>query len=299
MIKLEAVRVFISVAELGNIKEAARKLGRTASAISMTLKQLEDEIGSPLFASDRKNSLTALGTFMLDTGRLQVKGYDKAIQKIYAFAENRIGNLSLASVPSVATTLIPILMPAFVATRPDVEIELFDDDTRGVEAMVETGLADMGIAGQPSSDALLSFVPLFRDQFKVICNSNSRLMEISTALEWTDLEGEPLILNGASDSITAPGYQRLRTNASFTIRNVSSLMAHAKTGLGVTILPALATNQLPEGVSALAIADTSISRTVGLIERRGTTRNPIAEAFLAFLLEEMPNLIDRLKLSSV
>jgi len=298
MIKLEALRVFISVAELGNIKEAARKLGRTASAISMTLKQLEDEIGSPLFASDRKNSLTALGTFMLDTGRLQVNGYDNALRKMHAFADNRIGNLSLASVPSVATTLIPILMPAFVASRPDVEIELFDDDTFGVTAMVEAGQADMGIAGQPTSDALLSFVPLFRDQFKVICSSNSRLMEISTPLEWTDLEGESLILNGASDSITAPGYQQLKSNASFTVRNVSSLMAHAKAGLGITLLPALAASHMEEGVKALALADTSISRTVGLIERRGTTRNPIAEAFLELLLEEMPNLIVRLKLSS-
>ncbi|USG60670.1 LysR family transcriptional regulator [Sneathiella marina] len=298
MIKLEALRVFISVAELGNIKEAARKLGRTASAVSMTLKQLEDEIGSPLFASDRKSSLTALGTFMLDTGRLQVAGYDKAIRKIYAFADNRIGNLSLASVPSVATTLIPILMPAFVASRPDVEIELFDDDSHGVAAMVETGQADMGIAGQPPSDALLTFVPLFRDRYKVICSSTNRLMEISTPLEWTDLEGEALILNGASDSILAPGYQKLKDEASFTIRNVSSLMAHAKSGLGITILPALASNQLPEGVSALPIADTSVSRTVGLIERRGTTRNPIAEAFLEFLLEEMPGLTERLKLTS-
>lgn len=297
MIKLEALRVFIAVAELGNIKEAARKLGRTASAISMTLKQLEDEIGSPLFASDRKNNLTGLGTFTLETGRLQVIGYDKAIAKIHAFADNRIGNLSLASVPSVATMLTPILLPAFVESRPDVEIELFDDDSRGVAAMVETGQADMGIAGQPPSDALLSFVPLFRDHFKIICSSNSRLLEISTALEWTDLEGEPLILNGASNSIMAPGYQKLRNNASFTIRNVSSLMAHAKAGLGITILPALAARQLPEGVSALPLADTSINRIVGLIERRGSSRNPIAEAFLEHLLEEMPVLIERLKLS--
>ena len=114
MIKLEALRVFVTVAELGNIRDASDRLGRTASAISMTLKQLEEELGNPLFESDRKNSLTALGQFTLETGREQIQSYDKSIRMIQDFAHDKIGHLALASVPSVAANLIPLLLPRFI-----------------------------------------------------------------------------------------------------------------------------------------------------------------------------------------
>ena len=50
MIKLEALRVYMTVAEIGNIRDAADRLGRTPSAVSMALKQLEGEIDKTSFA---------------------------------------------------------------------------------------------------------------------------------------------------------------------------------------------------------------------------------------------------------
>ena len=55
-IKLEMLRVFRVVAEFGTLAAASRNLGRTPSAISMTLSQLEDQIGAPLFETDRKTA---------------------------------------------------------------------------------------------------------------------------------------------------------------------------------------------------------------------------------------------------
>ena len=299
MIKLEALRVFVTVAEVGNIKDAADQLCRTASAISMALKQLEEEVGGPLFETDRKSSLTALGSFMLQTSKIQIRNYDKAIESIRAYAQNKIGRLTLASVPSVAANLIPSILPSFVAARPEVEIELFDIDSRNVRSMVETGQADLGIAGKPMSDALVSFEPLFRDRFKVICSTTCRLFQIAEPLSWSDLEDEVLILNGAAEAIQAPQYQALSKKASMTVRNVTSLMALAKANLGFTLLPALATTGLPEGVAALELEDTTAIRMVGLLERRGATRSPVATAFHEFILEKMPAEIEQFGLERV
>ena len=54
MIKLEMLRVFLAVAEEGALALAAQKLGRTPSALSMALSQLEAQVGAPLFETDRK-----------------------------------------------------------------------------------------------------------------------------------------------------------------------------------------------------------------------------------------------------
>ena len=60
-IKLEMLRTFRIVAEQGSLTAASSLLARTPSAVSMTLAQLEDHIGAPLFETDRKNRLTPLG----------------------------------------------------------------------------------------------------------------------------------------------------------------------------------------------------------------------------------------------
>lgn len=299
MIKLETLRTFVTVAEAGNIRDAAERLCRTASAVSMTLKHLEHEVGGALFETDRKSSLTPLGAFMLETGRLQIQNYDRTIDGIYAYARNRIGRLTLASVPSVAANLVPALLPRFVLDRPGVEIELLDTDSRNVLRSVESGQADLGIAGRPLSRTTAAFEPLFRDRFKVICNAGCDLAAAGKLVDWADLENRGLILNGASDTIDAPGYRALSEKASMYVRNVTSLLALAKSGFGVTLLPALAAVDLPEDVVALDLAEENMWRVVGLLSRSDTVPSPVALAFRAFILDEVPKLVRTLGLEIV
>lgn len=298
MIKLEVLRVFTIVAEMGNIRDAADRIGRTASAVSMALKQLEEEIGGRLFETDRKNSLTALGAFVLETGDLQIRSFDKSIEMILAHAQSRIGRLSLASVPSVATNLVPTLLPVFLADRPGLDIELFDIDSASVAAMVESGQADLGIGGQPKSRMNLEFSPLFVDRFKLVCSATSPLFLLSSPLNWDDLEKETLIVNGASQIIQSPEYRKASEDSSLKVRNVASLFAMARAGLGVTLLPALATTNMPDGVVALDIVDIDAERVVGFIAQRGASVSPVASAFRELMIDTMPQFISRLGLSN-
>ncbi len=297
MIKLETLRVYVTVAEAGNIKDAAERLCRTASAVSMALKQLEQEVGGSLFETDRKDNLTALGSFVLETGRVQIQNYDLAIGKIRAFADSRIGRLALASVPSVAANLIPVLLPGFIAKRPGVEIELFDLDSRSVRLFVESGQADIGISGKPSFGNMVSFEPLFCDRFKLICNSENPLVNLDRPLDWSDIEEETLITNGASEKIGSQHYRKLSERASFSVPNVTSLIALAKADLGVTLLPALSTIDLPSGVLALDLADESVERVVGLVTCRTANFSQLTSAFRNYLLSEMPKLAKKANLS--
>lgn len=296
MIKLETLRVFVAVADAGNIKDAADKLCRTASAVSMTLKQLELDVGRPLFETDRKNALTALGAFVLETGRTQIQSYDQAVGRIHAFADNRIGRLALASVPSVAANLVPALLPDFVADRPGVEVELYDLDSHNVRLFVESGQANIGISGRPANTSMVSFEPLFRDRFKLICSVDNPLAKNSQPLKWSDIEDEVLITNGAAEKINSPDYRRLSEKASFMVPNVTSLIALAKAGLGVTLLPALSTIDLPRGIVALELEDEKIERVVGMLMSRKASHDPVTIAFREYLQSKMPKLAHRLKL---
>lgn len=291
MIKLEALRVFVTVAESGNIKDAADAVGRTASAVSMTLKQLEEEIGGPLFQTDRKNSLTALGNLMLDLGREQIRSFDKSVGIMRAFAHSRIGSLSIACVPSVATNVLPPILQRFLMTRPQVQVELFDIDSAQVRRMVESGVADIGIAGDSRMGGGVEFTPLFSDRFKLLCTQDDEFCRLGRPVEWSDLDAATLIRNGASDRIEAEDYKQLSARSLITVYNVTSLIALVRAGLGLTVLPSLTMHGVQDGVVALELADAAASRQVGLVERRDVPPSPVAAAFRAFALTEIPALV--------
>lgn len=281
MIRLEALRTFVEVAEHGNIKDAAEKLCRTPSALSMTLKQIEDRLGCPLFETDRKHSLTEMGRYLLATGEILLRDYDHAMDLVAAHAEARVGRLRLASVPSVAVMLVPQILRDFLANRPGAEVDLVDTDSADVRLLVETGQADLGVAGAGPGRDGLEFEPLFSDPFLLVCRADSDIARRPAPLDWAALDGERLILNEATRRIASPAFQVIAADARLSVRNVTSLIAMVQSGMGITLLPALATVNLPATVCVRPLADPDCLRTVGLFQRAGKVQNPIVSAFRA------------------
>ena len=279
MIRTEALRVFVTVAECGNIRDAADRLFRTQSAISMTLKQVEDHLGAPLFESDRKHSLTDLGSFVLGVAKVLLRDHDTAIDLIKEYASGGSGRLRIASVPSVAALLIPDMLASFLASRPSAEIDLVDTDSGDVRKLVATGRADRGIASIATTEAGLLTTPIFEDDMQVVCRADSALAQLAGPLEWSDLQAIPLILNETTRGIKAAEFQDIAARTKLRVRNVTSLLAMVRAGIGVTLLPGLATVGLPPELVARALKDQSCRRQVCLLRREGRVQSPLASAF--------------------
>ena len=145
-IKLEMLRAFCAVAEAGNLSDAAAQLGRTQSAVSMTLKALEEHLGRPLFESDRKNRLTLLGQQVLHLSQSQVRSFDTTVQSIDLLAQAPQGVLKVAAVPSLAALVFPKLVRALSRAYPGIKLELRDTDTPQVIEALSSGWVDLGIA---------------------------------------------------------------------------------------------------------------------------------------------------------
>lgn len=279
MLRLEALRVFVEVADHGNIKDASEKLYRTPSALSMTLKQIEDTLGSDLFETDRKSSLTEMGRFLYDQSVVLLRDYDRAMERIEAQAKARSGRLRIASVPSVATMLLPHFLQDFLKDRPDLDIDLVDTDSTDVRHLVETGQVDLGIAGLGPDTPGLALEPIFRDPFRLVCRRDSSVAARAGVLDWTDLQGERLILNEATRTLQSPGFVALTQGARITVRNVASIIAMVSAGTGVTLLPALATLNLPPSLISRELKDPACLRTVGLFWRAGKITSPVMTVF--------------------
>ncbi len=279
MIRTEALRVFVTVADCGNIRDAADALGRTVSAISMSLKQLEANLGAPLFETDRKHTLTALGHDVRKLGLDLLREHDRTIERMAALAAGREGALRIAAVPSVAAQLLPPILTEMLADHGGLRIELLDTDSASVHMLVATAEVELGIGGSPAADAGLQFIPLFNDPFRLVCRKDHPLAATMTPLTLNDLRAHRMISNKSTMGFDALGDTGAQNVSTLSARNVISLLALVRAGAGVTILPALATRSISDDLCSLALADPLAVRSVGFILRQHVHPSPICAAF--------------------
>jgi DNA-binding transcriptional LysR family regulator len=257
----------------------SKSLGRTDSAVSMTLKQLEATLDAPLFKSDRKHTLTALGVEVCKLARDLLREHDRTIERIHALAAGREGVLRVAAVPSVAAQLLPDILSAMLGEFPGIRIELVDTDSASMHALVETGEVEVGIGGRPAENSGLHFVALFNDPFRLVCRKDHPLARHEQPLTRQDVYPHRLISNNST-----AGYSRFDDNdparvSTLSARNVISLLALVRAGAGATILPALATRAIDTELCALELDDVTALRTVGFALRRGGNPSPICKVF--------------------
>lgn len=286
MIKHEALKMFVAVAEAGNILHAAERRGRSPAAVSMSLKQLEENIGGTLFDGDRKAKLSNLGEHVYAIARAEIDSFERATESIRAFARNELGRVNLATVPSIGYRIMPLAISSFLETRPEVELDLMDADTKSIVSLVETGAIDFGVGGQPRQGAQVEFERLVSDRFVVLCGEGHRLAELDKPITVADLKPETVIANGSTAVIPGSDLLAARTGPRLMVRNMTSLIALVRQGIGVTILPELAV-PLETGLTSLPFhgAEGAIWRDIGLLQKRGAYLAPAAVAFRDHLKE--------------
>lgn len=293
MAKLEVIRAFVVVAKHGNLRDAADELGRTQSALSMSLAQFEQALGGPLFETDRKRDLTDLGKFVRGIGTGLIRENDRVQDLIYGYAKGQSGQLRIASVPSVGTLILPAVILNFMESHSGAQIDLMDSDSTNVRTMIEAGSADLGIAGPaPVGQGLLA-TPLFVDKLYVVCRRDAPIAHNKAALQWRDLSEAHLIVNETLLVLKNTEARDIIANSKLSVRNIASLFAMIESGMGITVMPGLATRSLSKSLVAIPLSGTNNTRTISLLSRSDRTASPLSTAFRKALLKELPDIVAR------
>src|SRR6266446_2378419 len=192
--EFQQLEMFAAVVETGNISRAAERVCRTAPAVSIALRKLEEEMGVPLFdRSDRHNhQLTAAGRLLYShtTGILEMRR--EATASIKDFIQGEGGNLRLGTHESTSLYLLPSLLQAFHEARPDVETEvLCGNSERLLNALGRREIELALIADAPNDDALERHL-IMQDSLVLITSPAHRLAG-SKQVRLGDLAGEFLL----------------------------------------------------------------------------------------------------------
>lgn len=123
MLDPDLLASFVAVAEAGGFTEAAGRVHRTQSAVSMQIKRLEERLGRSLFVrSPRGATLTPAGELLLPHARAILRAQREALALFEAEAMR--GRVVVGAPDDYAATFLPASLARFADTHPRVEVEI-------------------------------------------------------------------------------------------------------------------------------------------------------------------------------
>jgi DNA-binding transcriptional LysR family regulator len=151
-VTLRQLRVFAAVARHLSFARAAEELHLTPPAISMQVKELENEVGLPLFDRGGKAvSLTTTGEYLLAYTRKVLATLKDAEDALARFKGLSGGQLTVGLV-STAKYWLPSLMARFKDEHPGVELKMLLGNREQLVAFMQRGEADLAIMGRPPKE---------------------------------------------------------------------------------------------------------------------------------------------------
>lgn len=151
-ITFRQLRVFAEVARLGSVQRAAEALHLTPPAVSMQVKELEGQVGLPLFdRAGRRLALSTAGEYFLVYARRLLGTLKDADDAMARFKRVESGRLTVGMVSS-AKYFLPPLMARFHTEHPAIELRLRLGSREQLVALMQANEVDLSVMGRPPKE---------------------------------------------------------------------------------------------------------------------------------------------------
>jgi DNA-binding transcriptional LysR family regulator len=173
---LRQLRYFVAVAEELHFSRAAARLRLAQSALSSQIRQLEREIGGPLFVrSTRRVELTPAGEGLLRDAHEILAAADDALERARALARGEAGSLTIGSLGPAPGGILAPLLARFSSRHPDVRVEIRAFDFTDTVDGLRDRHADCAFLYLPLDDPDLDVIPLLQEERVVVLAHSHRL----------------------------------------------------------------------------------------------------------------------------
>jgi len=288
---LVGLRVVQEVAARGSFTAAADTLGYTQSAVSRQVAAMEEAAGSPLFERlARGVRPTVAGTTLLRHAAGVLNGVDAAMLELGGLRDRLEGRLSLGAFPSALGVLVPRALAALRRRHPAVVTTVREGSTPTHLRRLRAGRLELAVIavgdGLPSYalDDLRTDVVL-EGELLVAVPSAHRLARLGT-VEVDDLREAPWIVGETGEGGPQFGaWPGTHGRIAYSVRDWPARLGLVAAGLGLAVVPSMAAETMPPGVSLVAVDDPRAERRSALVVTR-PDRSSSAVALVRALREE-------------
>lgn len=285
---LSQLNVFVKVVENQSVTKAAEHLHMTQPAVSIQLKNFQDQFEIPLFeVISRRMHITSFGQEVAASAKEILFQADLLRHKALKFKGELTGTLKI-SVVSTGKYVIPFFLKPFLDLNPGVDLQM---DVTNKELVVES-------LGRNEIDfALVSILPdrLNVDSIPLLDNSlyliGDRSFSNTKKISIRDLAKHPLIMREPGSGTRQRMEQFLKTHhvkldRKFELTSNEAVKQAVKAGLGLSIMPLIGLkHELEAGeLMILKISGLPVHTQWQLISLKGKRHGPVAEAFRTYLM---------------
>lgn len=283
-VNLRQLRTFVCIARVKSFTRAAEILNATQPTLSAQIRELESTLEVRLFdRNTRAVALTAAGEDLLPVVDQLLTDFAHVMERARHVSERIVGKVSIAALPSVCSTTLPIAIAAFREQNPGITVLLRDAVADRAVELVRRREVDFGISSM-IEDANLEFMPIIHDDIVAVLPLGHPLAS-SRHITLQQLTRHPLILMDRDSSVrhivdaVFASIGRMIT-PEYEATFMSSAVGMVRAGLGITLLPSSA-HEVTTGETLIRrVRHPAFRRSVGVIKLRGRSLSPAGAAFV-------------------
>jgi len=280
----QRLRHFVAVVDHGGFTAAARAVYVSQPALSLAVKELEAELGVALFTRrGRRVALTSAGAALLGPARQVLRDLETGQAAVEAVAGLAAGNLTMASLPTLAADPVAPLVGTFRRHYPGIRIDLAaPEDTSELFDLVASGSCELGVTEAHDIPAALGSHPLGRQSLVLILPPGSDHPE-GAPLHLSSLEGTPFVVAPPGTStfrLLQEGFAAVRRSPTVAVVTAQrdAILPLVIAGAGAALVPE-SVARTASGLGAVtARPEPPIERALALVHRSGPL-SPAATRF--------------------
>jgi DNA-binding transcriptional LysR family regulator len=286
--EIRQLRAFSAIAELGTFTAGAQRVHVTQAAISMQIRQLENELGAKLFIrAPRRVMLTEAGEKLLQRARQILRDHDAAVDEIAELAGAEHGRLRIGSASAMVTTdVLPRLLKELRAEHTGAEVTVSSGTSEALVHQILGGELDLAFVSLPVEARGITTERLSQDQLVAIASPRHRLAKQRTISAYS-LAGEKLIL-GERGGNTRRLIDQFFAQAGVTLQVSMELSRQAairrmvEEDMGVGIVPLQTVTEAVEKGRLVRwwIEGAQINWELGVARLIGGYESPITQTFI-------------------
>ena len=292
-VSLRQLRVFASVARHLSFARAAEELNLSPPAVSMQIKELEGQVGLPLFdRGGRSVALTVTGEYLLVYVRKILATLKDAEDAVARLSGLQTGRLTIGMV-STAKYFVPRLMARFRAEHPGIEVRLAIGGNREqLVALLQANEVDLAIMGRPPRELATRAEPFASHPHVIVTPPDHPLVKAGHAPAAALADYEFLIREEGSGTRAAMekffADHRLAPRVAMEMTSNETIKQAVMAGMGISFLSLHTIGlELKAGLIAVPdIEDLPLAKRWYIVNTLAKTLSPAAEAFRYFMLEE-------------
>jgi DNA-binding transcriptional LysR family regulator len=291
--EIRQLKAFLAIAEAKTFTAGARRVNVTQAAISMQIRQLEDEVGLQLFTrTPRRVILTEAGEYLLDRARKILREHDTALAEIAELGGLEHGRLRIGSSSAMfATNQLPQILQGLREKFPNAELAVTSGTSQTLVDKIMHGEIDIAFVSLPVDNSSITTDLLFSDEIVAIAHpTHPRAGEkyVSAAA----LAGENLILGERGgntrrmiDDFFHAANVRPNIVMELSRQDAINQMVENNLGVGTAGAKAIADKIRKGRLVSWMIEGAEINWDLGLARLRGGYFSPIAKEFVRLCKE--------------